>query len=110
MSNFCVKSIQQSMGYMRQLDGLRVLAVLAVLYTHYLLEQYWLLGQYWGGFGVQLFFIISGFLIIKIILIARDEAVLYNFARISVLKQFYIRPLSEDFSFILLDFIILLSI
>lgn len=53
---------------MPQLDGLRALAVLAVLYTHFVSEQYWLFGIYWGALGLRLFFVLSGFLITSLIL------------------------------------------
>ena len=69
-----VLPIQARQGYMPQLDGLRAFAVLAVLYTHFLPKQYWLLGVYWGGVGVSLFFVLSGFLITRILL--RDKALL----------------------------------
>ncbi len=86
-----------SIGYIKQLDGLRAIAVFAVIYTHYLPEQYWLLGQYWGGFGVRLFFILSGFLITRILLKARNLAELNNQHKGLVLKRFYIRRLLRIF-------------
>jgi peptidoglycan/LPS O-acetylase OafA/YrhL len=48
-------------GYITALDGLRAVAVLSVIYTHYYSYDYWLFGVYWGNFGVRLFFVISGF-------------------------------------------------
>jgi peptidoglycan/LPS O-acetylase OafA/YrhL len=57
-----------SLPYMPQLDGLRAISVLAVLYTHYWPEPNWLLGIYWGGIGVRCFFVLSGFLITTILL------------------------------------------
>ena len=48
------------MKYFERLDGLRALAVGAVMMSHYVPHEYqWDIP--WGGFGVNLFFIISGF-------------------------------------------------
>ncbi|MDA8696119.1 acyltransferase [Flavobacteriales bacterium] len=52
--------------YYTRIDGLRALAVGAVMASHYLPEEY-LLGVPWGSFGVHLFFVISGFLITGIL-------------------------------------------
>ncbi len=65
--------------YLSHIDGLRALAVLAVMLTHYALP----IGT--GGFlGVDVFFVISGFLITR--LIAREQAE----ARFSF-RRFYLR-------------------
>lgn len=58
--------------YMKQLDGLRAVAVFAVVYTLYFPEKYWLFDIYWGGYGVRLFFVLSGFLITGILLKCRQ--------------------------------------
>jgi peptidoglycan/LPS O-acetylase OafA/YrhL len=57
-----------SLPLMPQLDSLRAVAILAVLYTHYLPEKYWAFGVYWGELGVRLFFVLSGFLITSVLL------------------------------------------
>jgi peptidoglycan/LPS O-acetylase OafA/YrhL len=57
-----------SLPLMPQLDSLRAIAILAVLYTHYLPEKYWAFGVYWGELGVRLFFVLSGFLITSVLL------------------------------------------
>ena len=57
-----------SLVFMPQLHSLRALAILAVMYTHYLPEKYWIFGIYWGGLGVRCFFVLSGFLITSILL------------------------------------------
>jgi peptidoglycan/LPS O-acetylase OafA/YrhL len=56
---------------MPQLDGLRAIAIVAVLYAHLTPHSYWLLGIDWGAWGVRLFFVLSGFLITGILLDCR---------------------------------------
>jgi len=72
-------------GHMPQLDGLRALAALAVVYSHWLPAKYQL-GLPWGSMGVQLFFVISGFLITGILLQCRSHG-----DPIHSLKAFYAR-------------------
>ncbi len=55
--------------YSPQLDGLRAVAVAAVAYSHWL--QGWQFGVPFGA-GVHLFFVLSGFLITRILLALRD--------------------------------------
>jgi peptidoglycan/LPS O-acetylase OafA/YrhL len=76
---------------MKQLDGLRAMAVLAVLWTHYLPEEYWLFGIYWGGYGVRLFFVLSGFLITGILLKSRQHITQGKQCSFFAIRQFYIR-------------------
>lgn len=57
-------------GYMRQLDGVRAIAVLLVLWTHYFGPYQF--GIKWGGVGVLTFFALSGFLITGILLRCRS--------------------------------------
>ena len=80
-------SAEKNPAYMRQLDGLRALCVAAVAWSHW--------GAYFGfdqtffpsaEFGVETFFVISGFLITGILLDHRSPE-----QRSLVLKQFYIR-------------------
>jgi peptidoglycan/LPS O-acetylase OafA/YrhL len=58
--------------HLPQLDGLRAIAVLAVLYTHFVAQRYWLFSTYWGEQGVRMFFVLSGFLITEILFRASD--------------------------------------
>ena len=55
-----------------ELDGLRGIAVLAVMSEHYLSWLPWL-GSQNGWLGVDLFFILSGFLITSILISLRDK-------------------------------------
>ena len=59
---------RNSMNYLRQLDGLRALAVAAVAWSHW--SAYWFpkTSLPWAEFGVETFFVISGFLITGILL------------------------------------------
>ena len=56
----------------RELDGLRGIAVLAVVDCHYL-PWFPALGARYGWLGVDLFFVLSGFLISSILLDLRDK-------------------------------------
>ena len=51
----------------RQLDGLRALAVAMVCWQHWMPRR-WHAGIQWGALGVDLFFVLSGFLITGILL------------------------------------------
>lgn len=75
-----------SLRYMPQLDGLRAVAVFAVAWSHWM--QQYTAGLPWGHFGVQLFFVLSGFLITGILLQAQPPE---GMSRIPALKQFFIR-------------------
>ncbi len=75
--------------HMRQLDGLRAIAVLLVLYHHYMPRTH-TLGVHWGALGVDLFFVLSGFLITGILLRCRglqEEGQSLGFTA----RQFYMR-------------------
>ena len=76
-----------------QLDGLRFIAVLMVMIAHWLQWQ-------WGNefvksipfhYGVVLFFVLSGFLITRILFYNRDEYILNKRNKLTLIKQFYIR-------------------
>jgi peptidoglycan/LPS O-acetylase OafA/YrhL len=71
-------------GHIRSLDGLRGLAILMVLVAHFypkwlIVDAYpnltWIMGRIVspGGYGVELFFVLSGFLITGILLDTRAE-------------------------------------
>ena len=67
-------------GYIRSLDGVRALAILLVMLFHfyYVLEIGWI--------GVQIFFVLSGYLITKILISSKEKANLNGY-----LKRFYWR-------------------
>ena len=69
-----------SMGYQPSLDGLRALSVIAVIFYHAGFS--WMHG---GFFGVEVFFVVSGFLITSLLLDERDRSGHTN------LPQFWMR-------------------
>ena len=81
--------------YFKHLDALRAFAVSMVIYSHWAgyHNDLWRDNSFWfnGEVGVQLFFVISGFLITGILLDERSHAETDSENRASVLKNFYIR-------------------
>ena len=76
-------------GRLPQLDGLRAVAIVGVV-AHHLLP----LGPYWpntGYLGVSLFFVLSGFLITRILLDARQRIADGESTRTRQVGVFYIR-------------------
>jgi peptidoglycan/LPS O-acetylase OafA/YrhL len=69
-----------------ELDGLRALAVLGVMYTHFVNGNSTL-----GTLGVYLFFVLSGYLISGILLRLRDAVDSTDMTVSNALKTFYIR-------------------
>lgn len=60
---------------MPYLDGLRALAIFGVLISHFAYGKHWLIeNAQWGRLGVDLFFVLSGFLITQILLRYRDDS------------------------------------
>ncbi len=77
-------------SYMPQLDGLRALAIGAVLLHHFSHSAD--IGQVnFATLGVWLFFVLSGFLITKILLASRDQVNTLGYRSAFVLRQFYVR-------------------
>jgi peptidoglycan/LPS O-acetylase OafA/YrhL len=74
---------------MPQLDALRTFAVFAVMYQHFTSSS-WLRYVPTGRIGVQLFFVLSGFLITAILLRAR-ERIAHGETRMFEIRQFYAR-------------------
>lgn len=78
-------------GYMVHLDSLRAIAVFSVIVTHFIPANSPVRPYFdWGGYGVQLFFVLSGFLITGILLKCRDIAD-SNKKTGLILRRFYIR-------------------
>ncbi|MEO8506459.1 MAG: acyltransferase [Betaproteobacteria bacterium] len=70
----------QSLEHRKQIDGLRFFAFLPVFLVHSDVTLFW-----WGSYGVSLFFVISGFLITRILIAFEHRP------RGQVLKSFYAR-------------------
>ena len=68
-----------------QLDALRAIAVTMVMYSHFYAAGG---SSFWGHIGVRLFFVLSGFLITRLLLEARSAAA---FEAGPALRSFYIR-------------------
>jgi peptidoglycan/LPS O-acetylase OafA/YrhL len=84
-------NIAPSAHKMPQLDALRAFAVLSVLFVHFVARPpRWLAIVPWAACGVQLFFVLSGFLITGILLDSRS-AVEAGASRLWMLRQFYAR-------------------
>ena len=79
--------------YRPHIDGLRAIAVLSVILFH--LNPAWLPG---GFFGVDIFFVISGYLISKLIVKELELTGSFSF------KRFYIRRLRRLFPAMLATF------
>lgn len=81
--------VEKTQTYMKQLDGLRAVAILAVIVTHYwpVLQR----GINWSHWGVELFFVLSGFLITGILLRCRRLVQDGKASTWTVLRQFFIR-------------------
>ena len=76
---------------MPQLDSLRAFAVLAVLCVHLVARPpRWLTVVPWAAFGVELFFVLSGFLITGILLDGKAQMAA-GASPFWMLRQFYIR-------------------
>jgi peptidoglycan/LPS O-acetylase OafA/YrhL len=76
---------------MPQLDSLRAFAVMAVLSVHFVSHPpQWLNAVPWAALGVELFFVLSGFLITGILLDCREQGATGT-SRFWMLRQFYAR-------------------
>ncbi|HMQ70323.1 MAG TPA: acyltransferase [Ignavibacteria bacterium] len=100
-------NLSASNAYMPQLDSLRAFAVLFVLIQHWLTDRTWLLSVPFGMIGVTLFFVLSGFLISKILLQSKPDAGVSNNGLFHILKQFYIRRTLRIFPIYYITLIIL---
>ena len=74
-------------SYIKQLDGLRFIAVAFVMAGHWVSGNTWRpFFEHLSGCGVNLFFTLSGFLITQILIVNRE-----NESKGPLFKQFYIR-------------------
>jgi peptidoglycan/LPS O-acetylase OafA/YrhL len=79
-----------ALNHLRQLDGIRFVAVAMVLFDHWMVGR--ADGLALGALGVTIFFVLSGFLITRILLSSRDKLSSQpNGGLGKYLKTFYIR-------------------
>jgi peptidoglycan/LPS O-acetylase OafA/YrhL len=83
--------------YIKPLDSVRAIAVILVLIWHWLPRDSYLNAVRTGPFGVTVFFVLSGFLITRILLENRNEAEAMKHSRSSIIKSFYIRRVLRIF-------------
>lgn len=86
------------MGYIKQLDSVRAIAVLLVIIWHWIPKESFINKFQTGPFGVNIFFVLSGFLITQILLKNRNEVEesLVK-AKTTILKSYYIRRVLRIF-------------
>ena len=96
------------MRYVKQLDSLRAIAVLLVIITHWFPENN-KLNIYTSIFnGVDIFFVLSGFLITRILLQNRIEAETSFLSKSRIVKNFFVRRILRIFPiYYLLIFLLL---
>jgi peptidoglycan/LPS O-acetylase OafA/YrhL len=82
----------KSLGYVRQLDGIRAVAVLLVIVSHWFPGD--IVGKFGlGAIGVDIFFVLSGFLITRILIVERLNYELNPSARskLKAIRNFMVR-------------------
>ncbi|CAN5522170.1 acyltransferase [soil metagenome] len=87
-----IREIQKDKNHIIQLDGVRFLAVALVLFDHWTVTHIELPVGALGALGVTIFFVLSGFLITRILLSSKDKLSNQPNGGLSkYLKTFYIR-------------------
>lgn len=94
-------------GYLVQLDGLRFIAVALVLVDHWLAE---INSIPFGPLGVTLFFVLSGFLITRILMVSTDKNRGQEGGMGRYLKKFYIRRTLRIFPIYYLSIAVLFAL
>ena len=96
------------MKYIKQLDSLRAIAVIFVIIAHWVPQTHFLNKTPNGAIGVNIFFVLSGFLISKILLDHRNKAEQLDVPKSKVVKNFYIRRILRIFPIYYLTIFLLL--
>lgn len=96
---------QGSREFYSQLEGLRGVAVFLVMISHFVINQYLVQYQFLvlGSWGVNLFFVLSGFLITEILL----KDIYHEEGNKKILKKFYIRRTLRIFPIYYLSILVL---
>ena len=79
------------MNYIKQLDSLRAIAVILVIISHWIPTTNLINRIPNGAIGVDIFFVLSGFLISNILFDNRNKAELLNIPKSTLVKNFYVR-------------------
>src|SRR6186997_3230395 len=79
------------MTHIKQLDAIRAIAVLLVLIWHGFPETHIINSIPNGAIGVNMFFVLSGFLITRILMEEKIKAEKFNLPRLIVFKNFFFR-------------------
>src|ERR1044072_9103532 len=85
------------MGYIKQLDSVRAIAVFLVVVWHWFPRNSFIEKLHAGSLGVDIFFVLSGFLITQILLKYRSNSGGSIKAKTIVLKNFYARRVLRIF-------------
>jgi peptidoglycan/LPS O-acetylase OafA/YrhL len=81
----------QESKYMPQLDSLRAFAIFSVMLVHWLPEDFLIQKTFVGNMGLKMFFVLSGFLITKILVQNKQKITEKKITVSRYFKQFYIR-------------------
>ena len=79
------------MQHIKKLDSLRAIAAILVILWHWIPTDNVINTFNNGAIGVNIFFVLSGFLITRILLTNRNEAEILNNNKLPVFKNFYAR-------------------
>lgn len=85
------------MRYIKQFDSIRAIAVILVIIWHWFPRNSFIEHLHAGALGVNVFFVLSGFLITEILLINRCKAEESITSKRHVLKSFYVRRVLRIF-------------
>lgn len=96
------------MKYIKQLDSLRAMAVIFVIISHWVKQNETLNRIPLGATGVDIFFVLSGFLISKILFNAREKSEITASPKKILLKNFYVRRTLRIFPIYYITIILLL--
>ncbi|MCD6065202.1 MAG: acyltransferase 3 [Bacteroidetes bacterium] len=86
--------MKKNLEFLPQIDGLRFIAVLGVIIAHWVAQSFTgsvILGNIPYGTGVNLFFVISGFLITYILLLKKDDIANKESTFKTEIKNFYVK-------------------
>lgn len=79
------------MKYIKQLDSIRAIAVILVIISHWIPKTAFINRIPNGEIGVDMFFVLSGFLITQILFNSNNQTVQFPISKSSLLKNFYAR-------------------